>query len=411
MHGQPGVARKGPMPITDASLITNQSEFDELCRVLRGASRIAFDTEFIPERTYTPELCLVQVATDEIVAAFDPIALPDVTPFWHALVEADAEVVVHAGKHEMDFCVAATQKLPSRLVDVQLAAGFVGLGHPISYTNLISRVLNVNVHSAETRTDWSHRPLSARQIQYALDDVRYLIPVWGQVASLLDAKGRRQWYEDELRLEFASHLEDPALRSRRVSGAGGLKPRALAVMREIVAWREERARTLNRPPRWILRDDIIAELAKRQPVTLEELKSTRGLGIDGKAQWAKELIAAIQRGIDIPDDDLPRSTGRRETTEEQMVAKILAAAMLQRGSEQGIATGVIGSNEDLRDLLDWFRADGKIEKPSLLLGWREELIGRYLLQILSGEVVARVAATADEIKLHFEPATQHPPRA
>ena len=164
---------------------------------------------------------------------------------------------------------------------------------------------------------------------------------------------------------------------------------------------------MNKPPRWILRDDIIAELAKRQPVTFEELRSTRGLGIDGKAQWTKELIAAIQRGIAIPEEDLPRSAGRRETTEEQMVAKILAAAMLQRSSEQGIATGVIGSNEDLRDLLDWFRSGGQMEKPSLLIGWREELVGRYLLQILSGEVVARVAATADEIKLHFEPAAQH----
>lgn len=398
------------MPTADANLmIKSQEEFEELCSALRHAQQIAFDTEFIPERTYTPELCLVQVATDKIVTAFDPLNLPDVTPFWQALVETEADVIVHAGKHEMDFCVAATQKLPTRLVDVQLAAGFVGLGYPISYTNLVSRVLNAHVHSAETRTDWSHRPLSARQIQYALDDVRYLIPIWNQLAGMLDSKGRRDWYENELTIQYASHLEDPSLRSRRVSGAGGLKPRALAVMREIVAWREERARSLNRPPRWILRDDIIAELAKRQPTTIEELRSTRGLGIDGKAQWAKELLAAIERGIAIPDEDLPRSSGRRETTEEQMVAKILAAAMLQRGSEQGIATGVIGSNEDLRDLLDWFRYGEKAEKPALLMGWREELIGRYLLQILSGEVVARVAVGSDAIKLHFEPASQHRP--
>jgi len=396
------------MPTADANLmIKTQEEFEQLCAAVRHAPQIAFDTEFIPERTYTPELCLVQVATDKIVTAFDPLGLPDVTPFWQALVETEAEVIVHAGKHEMDFCVAATQKLPSRLVDVQLAAGFVGLGYPISYTNLVSRVLNVHVHSAETRTDWSHRPLSSRQIQYALDDVRHLIPIWNQIAGMLDSKGRRKWYEDELTIQYSSHLEDPSLRSRRVSGAGGLKPRALAVMREIVAWREERARLLNRPPRWILRDDIIAELAKRQPTTLEELRSTRGLGIDGKTQWAKELLTAIERGITIPEDDLPRSSGRRETTEEQMVAKILAAAMLQRGSEQGIATGVIGSNEDLRDLVDWFRSGEKASKPGLLTGWREELIGRYLLQILSGEVVARVTASAETIKLHFEPASQH----
>jgi ribonuclease D len=179
----------------------------------------------------------------------------------------------------------------------------------------------------------------------------------------------------------------------------------LAVLREIVAWREERAKSLNRPPRWILRDDIITELAKRQPESMEDLRSTRGLGIDPKSSWTREILSAIRRGLDLPESDLPRPTGRRETTEEMMVVKILAAAMIQQAGDLEIATSLLGTNEDLRDVLDWHRYRGseEVEMPMLLQGWRRPVAGRFLLQLLSGEVVARITATRDDVELHFEP--------
>jgi ribonuclease D len=246
--------------------------------------------------------------------------------------------------------------------------------------------------------------LSAKQIQYALDDVRYLIPLWTEVSRVLHERGRTDWYTDERDGQFRSLLLDPAQRTRRITGGGGLNPRSAAVLREIVAWREERARQLNRPPRWIVRDDIVSELAKRQPSTIEELKSTRGLAIDNKSTWARDLLAAIHRGLDLPDDQLPQPAHRRETTDEQMVVKILAAAMIQRGSELGIATGLIGSNEDLREMLDWYRrGSSDTDRPSLVQQWREDVVGKYLRQILAGHVVARIITDDDGIELRFEP--------
>lgn len=396
------------MAITERSLIMTREELGDLCQVLRESSRIAFDTEFIPEKTYTPDLCLIQVATPELVQAIDPLAVGDVSEFWRVLVDTDAEVIVHAGKQEMEFCAGSVQALPKRLVDVQLAAGFVGFGYPTSYTNLVQKVVGVQVQSTETRTDWSRRPLSNQQIEYALDDVRHLITIWDEIAGLLDERQRRSWYEDELRRSTQIHLEDPSQRVRRVPGAGGLRPRGLAVLRELVAWREERAKTLNRPPRWILRDDIITELAKRQPESLEELRSTRGLGIDPKSNWTKEVLAAIRRGLEVPDADLPRPTGRRETTEEIMVVKILAAAMIQQAGDIEVATSLLGTNEDLRDVLEWYRRDADPSNlPLLLQGWREPVAGRFLLQLLSGEVVARITANRNDVELHFEPAQRH----
>ncbi|MBY0586623.1 HRDC domain-containing protein [bacterium] len=392
------------MATSERTLIRTRGELSELCQLLRQSSRIAFDTEFIPERTYTPELCLIQVATPDFVQAIDTIAVPHLNEFWSVLVETDAEIVVHAGRQEMEFCVAATQALPKRIVDVQLAAGFVGLGYPTSYTNLVQRALNVDVKSTETRTDWRRRPLTHQQIEYALDDVRYLLASWDEIAGRLDQLSRRAWYEDELRQTSATLLEDPAARFRRVPGAGGLRPRGLAVLRELITWREERARMLNRPPRWIMRDDILTELAKRQPQSIDDLRSSRGLGLDSKNNWAKEVLAAIARGLEVPESELPRPTGRRDTTEEMMVVKILAAAMIQRAGEVGVATSLIGTNEDLRDVLDWYRREpAQTELPPLLEGWREQVAGKFLLQLLSGEVVARITAKRDDVQLHFEP--------
>lgn len=407
-----GVCEERPpeMGNTSAGLIETASDLADLCARIATRERLAFDTEFIPERTYTPQLCLIQVITDQEIAAIDPLAVTDVSPFWRCVADFPGDVIVHAGKHEMEFCVRATGRLPSRLVDVQLAAGFVGMGHPLSYTNLVSRVLGKNVQSGETRTDWSQRPLSDRQIEYALDDVRYLIPIWQSIQTLLDEHGRQEWYQRELEETYHPLVDEDSQRYRRVSGAGGLRPRGIAVMREIVAWREERARAINRPPRWVLRDDIITELAKRQPETIDELRATRGLGLDLKSAWGKELLAAIRRGLDVPEEQLPRSAGRKETPEEQMVTKILAAAMIQRASEMDLATGLVGSNEDLRDLLDWYRQGEKeSEKPRILSEWRGEVAGKYLLELLSGHVVARISSSPSGMKLNFELASDHRP--
>lgn len=385
-------------------LVTTRREFLALCESLRSRDCVAIDTEFIPERTYTPELCLVQIATHDQAVAVDPLAVGDMLPFWDAIVSLEGQVIVHAGRQEMEFCHASVGKLPGRMLDIQLAAGFAGLGYPLSHSSLVFKVLGATPRSLETRTNWLHRPLSDSQIEYALDDVRYLIATGGKLAESLESMGRLAWFQVEQQSQYSSTGEPFEARWRRIPGAGGLRPRALAVLREAANWRDDRARQLNKPPRWIVRDDLLAELAKRQPTTMDDLRSTRGLGFDVKAGWIKDLLAAIRRGVEMPDEDLPVPMKRKETPQEQMVVKILGAALMQRSREAGVATTLVGTNDDMHELLDWFRKGSLPETaPSLMQGWRGEVAGRYLCDLMAGRVVARIHTNQNEMVLQFEP--------
>src|SRR5262245_41929560 len=162
--------------MSDPRLITTPERLAELCERLADAPALAFDTEFVPEYTFAPQLCLIQVATDKVLAAIDPLVCGDLTPFWNIVVDPNREVVVHAGKEEMSFCRNSADRTPQHLFDVQLAAGLVGLGYPLSLDNLLQKLSSDHrLKKTETRTDWRKRPLSTRQIDYALDDVKHLL--------------------------------------------------------------------------------------------------------------------------------------------------------------------------------------------------------------------------------------------
>ncbi|MGL5097197.1 MAG: ribonuclease D, partial [Planctomycetia bacterium] len=342
-----------------------------------------FDTEFVPEYTFTPHLCLVQVATDEELAVFDPIALDDVRPFWNAILRPDCEVVVHAGKEEMTFCLHQARDLPRNVFDVQIAAGLVGLGYPLSLSNLAQKIVHVHLSSSETRTDWRQRPLSARQLDYALDDVRYLLTIRDRLQRRLDDRGRTDWLREEIDRAAAQVRErETSDRWQRPGGSGGLSPRDLAVLREVALWRLERARQLDKPPKWILRDDLLTELAKRKPRTPGDLASMRGLSIPNNAPWGRELLNAVRRGLDVPEDQCPRNSHRRETPDEQMVLKLLSAAMLRLAEERDVATQLLGANDDLKALLDWERDGRSGDAPKLARGWRADVCGRTLGDLL-----------------------------
>lgn len=392
-------------------IITDQRRLLELCERLSTKSRLAIDTEFVPEFTYLPQLCLIQIASDDEIAAVDPLAPINVEPFWSLLLDAQREVVVHAGKEEMKFCLEQTGRLPTRVFDVQLAAGFAGLGHPLSYSHIVHRVLGDHSATHETRTDWRKRPLSAKQIEYALDDVRHLLAVRDRLEATLLKMGRLDWFIEETSTQRTLLLHRaPGERFRRVAGSGGLSPRGLAVLRELAGWREHRARQLDKPTKWILRDDVLTELAKRQPRSLAELKSTRGLGsTDGR--WLGDVLSAIERGLDLPDADCPQRLGRREGADESMILKLLSAAMLHLAQEVEISSSLLGSVDDLRDLLDWRArlvpsegapAEASEEAPRLARGWRAAIVGKRLTDILDGRIVVRIEMSDGEPRLLFE---------
>jgi ribonuclease D len=386
-------------------LIAQPAALRELCHRLAQCDCVALDTEFIPEDTFTPQLCLVQIAFGEEVALIDPLAFADLQTLWRTVSRSGAELVVHAGKEELSFCHEAIGGLPERIFDVQLAAGLVGLGYPLSYGDLVRRLLNRSVQSTETRTDWRKRPLTHRQLEYAGDDARHLLALRARLAERLARLGRQAWLEEEVeRLAAQVRGQSVGERWRRVAGIANFGPRQLAVVRQVAQWRELQAVELNKPAKRVMADHVIAELAKRQPHSLEELRNIRGIGRAGSTQWGNALVRLVRQAQALPDDECPRHLPRqRETPQEQMVVKILSAALLEVARRKEVAASLAASNQDLRELLQWHGAGrDPAQAPRLARGWRHDAFGEHLADILDGRIRMHIHNDANGPSVVFE---------
>lgn len=401
------VAMKGVSSFAvDDSVLTTDKQIKGLCRELKKADVIAFDTEFVSENTYRPLLCLLQVATRERAVAIDPLAGCDLAPFWKVLTEGSHETIVHAGREEIRFCLAAVDRSPRELFDVQLAAGFVGLEYPAGYGNLIHRVLSRQMKKSETRTDWQRRPLSKQQIKYALDDVRYLLPLRDELASRLKRMKRQDWLQEET-ADWIAEVEAAENREkwRNVSGSGNLRGRALAVLRELWRWREEEARKRNQPAKRVLRDDLMVELARRQVTDPKRISAVRGMD---RPKWKKiipQLAAAVQQGLDVPDEDWPRNRRREAPPQLTMLGQFLAAAVSSICREAEVAPSLVGNPTDVRDLIVYRLGGGGQQgeqPPQLCRGWRAKLVGDLLADLLAGRVTIRIRDPESEKPLAFE---------
>ncbi|QDU63589.1 Ribonuclease D [Planctomycetes bacterium Pan216] len=389
----------------EEALITSTQEFKKLCDALRTEPIIGLDTEFVPEYTYSPQLCLIQVSTKDEQRAIDPLAVKDVSEFWEILVEPGHEVIAHAAKEEMNFCRASSGATPEKLFDVQLAAGLVGFGFPLSYANLLYRSLGVEIASTEARTDWRARPLSSRQVDYALGDVKHLHRLREAILERLDRMGRQHWLEEENAEVLRQQEKPPVANYRRVNGSGSMTSRNLAILRELAELRDKRARHLDKPPRWVMRDDLLVELAKRKPKSLADLKKTRGLGNIKDGRWADELLEGIRRALALPDKDLPKRPPRRAATDDQMPLKILSAAMYHIAHREQVAPSLLGTNDDLQKLIDWhLKRPGATELPRLARGWRKEVCGEELTDMLEGKVSMHLVTKDREVSLVFDSA-------
>jgi len=214
------------------SLIVNQSEFEELCDQIHEAGLVAFDTEFVSESTYRPELGLLQFSTLQRCAAVDPLRVHDLDRWWQLMADDETTVVVHGGQQEIRFCIERSQQSPRRLIDLQMAEGLRSRSYPLGYSALVMRVLNQRVHGGETRTDCTRRPLSERQIQYALEDVEHVLPIWERQCASLIQQGRREWLDAEM-ARMIGEIEAELSREswRKLSGLHKLRPREFAIAR------------------------------------------------------------------------------------------------------------------------------------------------------------------------------------
>lgn len=386
--------------MSDYLNVTTQEQLSELLDRLATKNRIGVDTEFVSEGRYEPELCLVQVATDQELALIDPLVVGDMTPFWELLVEGSFETIWHAGRSELEFCLRATKRRPARLFDTQIAAGLVGVEYPAGFRTLLSKLLNRSASKAETRTDWRRRPLSDRQIDYALDDVRYLMSMRDELQRRLERMGRTAWLVEEMQLwlDGVEHSLS-AQRWRRTSGCSGLKRRQLAIVREVWRWREHIAKSRNCPAKRVLRDDMIVELAKRGTADSKRIQALRGMQRGDLKQAMPKLADAIQQALDLPEDDCPKVHRGGFPPQFNVLGQFMFSALTSVCRAKEVASGLVGSATDVRELIA--HHTGHLthhHEPRLAVGWRAEVVGRSFEDLLSGKTAIRVT----------DPASDHP---
>jgi ribonuclease D len=387
-------------------LITTAAGLEELVAHLRASGRFAFDTEFVSEETFEPVLCLVQVATRERLAAIDALAVRDLAPLWQLVIDPAVEVVMHAASEDLRICRFQTGTVPRRVYDVQIAAGLVGFGYPLSLSNLVSQALRVVVAGGETRTDWRRRPLSPAQIRYALDDVRYLLDLADLISVQLAEWGRTGWAESEF-AQFSRAIQDRVEeeRWRRLPGLHQLNRRGLEVARRLAEWRFEEARRTNRPLRQLLRDDLLVAIAKRQPATRRDLEALRDFNRPHLLARSGAILGVISAASAVPAEELPEPPERHdEGPGLTMVVSLLAAALAQCCAQHKVAPGLVGAASDLRSLVRWYtQGQPEDQRPELARGWRHEVCGAALIDVLAGHVALRVADPRSDVPVTLEP--------
>jgi ribonuclease D len=295
----------------------------------------------------------------------------------------------------MGFILHAIQARPARLFDVQVAAGLVDHDYPAGYASIVRRFLNLPTNKGETRTDWRQRPLTPAQLEYALDDVRHLEKLWNKLEGKLAASGRTAWMQEEMQA-WQDEVEESFIRKRwrRVSGLSGLSRRELAIARELWHWRDSVADSRDMPPKRVLRDDLLVELCKRKSADERQISAIRGMQRSDLRHIIRGLSEAIERGLALPDDECPGGERHRAPPPQLAVlGQFLATAVAGVCRQMHLAPALVGTSSDMRDLLAYKLGyfDAEDDRPPLLAsGWRAEVVGSLVDDLLSGKASLRI---------------------
>ena len=353
------------------------------CNRIAGADWIALDTEFLREKTYYPKLCLLQIATPDVVACVDPLALDDLGPLLDLIFDPGITKVMHSARQDMEIFFHLRGAAPASVFDTQIAALLLGYPDQIGYGNLVRELLGVSLEKLHTRADWSLRPLSDPQLQYAADDVIYLVDVYRQLQAKLQQLGRLEWLaEDFQQLSSADlYLTHPEQAWLKVKGSNRLKGASLAVLQSLAKWREERAIRSDRPRGWILRDDALIEIARHRPVSVAALGKLRGLNERLVSKSGAELVAVVAQAVDSKPQPFPNAADRVRLTpiQDALVDAMLALVRLS-GAQHALNPAVLASRKELEKL-----ALGNAD-TDVMHGWRRKLVGEQLQALLDGKL-------------------------
>lgn len=367
------------------TLISDTDTLNKLCLSLRDDPYIAIDTEFMRERTYYPKLCLVQIGGSVGSSAIDPLAEGlDLSPLFELLAVPSITKVFHAARQDLEIFYHLTGSIPAPLFDTQVAAMVCGFGDSVSYDKLVAKITKQQIDKTSRYTDWSNRPLTDRQIDYALSDVIYLQPCYEYLRDNLEKTNRETWVEEEMEIlnNPKTYAPDPYEMWRRVK-IRSRKPKFLSVLRELAALRELEAQRRDVPRNRVFRDDALIDLAGSAPKTAADLGKTRGFSSQNAGgKFGEAILKAINKGLSTPNDQAPSFPEKPDIPNGRSpLIDLLKVLLKKKAEDHGVAQKLIANSDDL-DLI----AAGRMEGVAALSGWRREIFGQDALALKDGKI-------------------------
>lgn len=362
-------------------IITDNATLGTILNVLPQAPFVVMDTEFLRESTYYPQLCLIQIATPDGLWLIDPLADHlDLTPFWDSLNGRSQPIVFHAAEQDLELMYRAAGALPRNIHDTQIAAALLGLGEQIGYARLVQHLMAEDLDKSQSRTDWSTRPLTEAQCQYAADDVRFLRLIYPDLMNRLAERGRQHWLAEECAglNDSRRFLPEDDRQWRRVRGQQRLSAQQLSLLQAIAAWREQTARARNLPRRWVLSDDYAIELAIKPPENQQALLARRHWPKQRTPAEAAELIDRLDAARQLPADQWPQPVRfTRQDPETAGLLVLLQETVQQVAQEIELVPSLLATTDDLLTLI---RTPDREQR--LTSGWRAGIIGNRLRALL-----------------------------
>ncbi len=354
----------------------------ELCQRLQSCEWLALDTEFMREKTYYPQLCLLQIGTPEMTACIDPLAISDLGPVLDLIYNPNITKVLHAAGQDMEIFYHLRGSLPGPVFDTQIAAPLLGYPEQAGYARLVEDILGIHLKKSHTRADWSHRPLSDAQLEYAADDVVYLCQIYSVLHQKLIQRGRLEWLQDDFSVlcDPARYSNPPAKAWRRVKAAHKLRGSQLGTLQALAAWREQCAQQENLPRGWLVKDDVMVDMARQQPANIESLGRIRGLGERTLKRRSDALLKIINDNRNAKPEALPDYIrAAKPSVEQEAVIDLLNAVVHFRAAEHQLNPVQLASRKHLQQMVL-----GE-QTSELMNGWRRKLIGEELQAVLKGQ--------------------------
>lgn len=385
-------------------MLTTPEQLAGLCDHLAEAKLFAFDTEFIGEDSYEPRLCVVQIATTDRVELVDPYAIADLSPLWRLMADPGICKICHAGDQDLTIVFQKSGLKAENVFDTQIGAGLIGLGYPLAYWRLAELYTGISLEKAHTYSAWDRRPLSREQLTYAVDDVLHLPRIYEQISGKLREFGRAHWMQeacDNLCASAATPV-DPRAIYQRIKGLGTLQPIQAAALQELCAWREQIAFEHNLPPRSMMKDTVVIEIANRMPKKESDVAAIRGLDPSELNTYGRDIVAAVNRARQVPPEQRPTIPPQVEDPlETKRLAETLWVAAQAICLGQSVTPGLVTSQTQFVSLARLIAGKEPLDKHPVMQGWRTECLGQPLMHFLQGKTELCVHMAGEGLSLQM----------